>query len=348
MAMIWSRILGLSRVGITDDFFAIGGHSLAIMQVISKVREAFDVELPVAIFYSQPTVEKLMAHVRSARKAPMADAVEHIASVVSDPAIAVRMNGCEGGDPLICIHSTGGHLIELRALAEALHAHHQPVIGLQSPGLANETATLTSVEEIGSVYADEILRTGLPGPYRLIGYCVGGVLAMAIALELRRRGKTISFLGVVEGVPASADALPQANPEHAAAETFAAEFKVRLPQTGHSEFASEEQRIAHVWHEFQRQAPESARNMEYSLFRRLFRVYTSVLLATNEYVPPDYDGPVTLYEAKYRHLPSTAPRWRAVTRDLSVVDVPGNHLTIMREPYVRVLAAHIAESLRNG
>jgi amino acid adenylation domain-containing protein len=349
MATMWSGILGVRQVGVTDDFFAIGGHSLAMMQVISKVRDAFDVELPVAIFYARPTIESVLAYVRRAQKTPMADAARHIASSASEHAIAVTMNGSEGDNPLICIHSTGGHLVEFRALAEALHAHRQPVIGLQAPGLADDRVSLTSVEEIARVYSDEILRIGVAGPYRLIGYCVGGVIALAIALELRRRGRTVSFLGVIEGVPEGVDSLRQHNRESTAAETFAGEFKVSLSLSDAPQFANEEQRIAYLWRVLRQQAPESAGMMDYSVFRRLFRVYTSILLAANDYVAPRYDGTLTLFEAKFRrNMPSVAPRWQAVARDLTVFDLEGNHLTIMRDPYVRMLATRIAESLRNG
>jgi natural product biosynthesis luciferase-like monooxygenase protein/amino acid adenylation domain-containing protein/FkbM family methyltransferase len=59
LAAIWSEILGLEKVGIKDNFFALGGHSLLATQVISRLREAFQVELPLRSLFAAPTVADL-------------------------------------------------------------------------------------------------------------------------------------------------------------------------------------------------------------------------------------------------------------------------------------------------
>ena len=63
MADIWSQILQLEKVGIHDSFFTIGGHSLLAAQVLSRVRDTFNVELPLRVFFETPTVAALAAHV---------------------------------------------------------------------------------------------------------------------------------------------------------------------------------------------------------------------------------------------------------------------------------------------
>jgi amino acid adenylation domain-containing protein len=61
LAGMFSEVLGISRVGTADNFFEVGGHSLLATQVISRIREAFDVELPLRRIFEQPTVAG-MAH----------------------------------------------------------------------------------------------------------------------------------------------------------------------------------------------------------------------------------------------------------------------------------------------
>jgi acyl carrier protein len=59
LAEIWSRILGVARVGVDDNFFELGGHSLLAMQVISRIREVFRIELPLLCLFEYPTVAAL-------------------------------------------------------------------------------------------------------------------------------------------------------------------------------------------------------------------------------------------------------------------------------------------------
>ncbi|MCH9649413.1 MAG: amino acid adenylation domain-containing protein, partial [Deltaproteobacteria bacterium] len=63
LAQLWAELLGHERVGLTDDFFELGGHSLLATQVISGVRQRFDVEVPLMLLFEEPTVAALAAHV---------------------------------------------------------------------------------------------------------------------------------------------------------------------------------------------------------------------------------------------------------------------------------------------
>jgi amino acid adenylation domain-containing protein len=70
LARIWSEVLQVERVGVQDSFFALGGHSLNAMQVIARVRDAFQVELPLRPLFESPTVAALAGLIEEARLAP--------------------------------------------------------------------------------------------------------------------------------------------------------------------------------------------------------------------------------------------------------------------------------------
>jgi acyl carrier protein len=72
LARIWAEVLGIPLVGIHDDFFELGGHSLLATQVVSGVREAFQVELPLRSLFEEPTIAGLAEKIEVAQKANLA------------------------------------------------------------------------------------------------------------------------------------------------------------------------------------------------------------------------------------------------------------------------------------
>ncbi|HZI74540.1 MAG TPA: non-ribosomal peptide synthetase, partial [Gemmatimonadales bacterium] len=69
VASIWAKVLGVERVGIDDNFFELGGHSLLATRAMSRIREAFQVEMPLRVLFEAPTVRGLAEQVEVARRA---------------------------------------------------------------------------------------------------------------------------------------------------------------------------------------------------------------------------------------------------------------------------------------
>jgi acyl carrier protein len=59
MASIWAQVLEVERVGIDENFFELGGHSLLAMRVMSRIREAFHLDLPVRVLFESPTIGRV-------------------------------------------------------------------------------------------------------------------------------------------------------------------------------------------------------------------------------------------------------------------------------------------------
>ena len=84
VAGIWTQILGLNQVGIDDNFFELGGHSLLATQVISRLREAFKVEIPLSYLFESPTIAKLASKIEAKMKAGLGLIAPPIVPVARD------------------------------------------------------------------------------------------------------------------------------------------------------------------------------------------------------------------------------------------------------------------------
>ncbi|MBV8856636.1 MAG: hypothetical protein JOZ02_06730, partial [Acidobacteria bacterium] len=68
LCAVWSELLGVERVGVEDNFFELGGHSLLVTQVVSRVRQVFEVELPLRSLFESPTVAEAALAISQARE----------------------------------------------------------------------------------------------------------------------------------------------------------------------------------------------------------------------------------------------------------------------------------------
>ena len=70
VAALWAELLRLDRVGVRDDFFALGGHSLLVTQVLSRLCREYEIEIPMRVLFEAPTVEGLAAEIERCRQEP--------------------------------------------------------------------------------------------------------------------------------------------------------------------------------------------------------------------------------------------------------------------------------------
>jgi acyl carrier protein len=89
LAGIWAEVLGVDLVGVHDDFFDLGGHSLLAVRVISRIRQSFDVEVPVHAVFTHPRVASLSEAVE--------DAVRQKISAMTDAEVAAALEAEGGG-----------------------------------------------------------------------------------------------------------------------------------------------------------------------------------------------------------------------------------------------------------
>ncbi len=180
LAEIWREVLGVRRVGATDDFFELGGDSLGATQLLAAVERRFGRELPLAVLFRSSTVAR-MAAALDGHKEP-----HRWQSLVS-----IQEGGAR--PPLFLFHALHGEVLFYRELALNLGSD-QPVYGLRSVGLDGTARPLETVEAMAAHYLREIREIQPDGPYHLGGFCFGAYVALEAARQLEQEGNEVAVL----------------------------------------------------------------------------------------------------------------------------------------------------------
>ncbi|MFD0497830.1 thioesterase domain-containing protein [Streptomyces rhizosphaericus] len=110
---------------------------------------------------------------------------------------------------MFCVHPGGGLGWSYTGLLRHL-TPDQPVYALQARGLTEPDVLPASVEEMAADYLEQIRTVQPTGPYHLLGWSFGGLIAHAMATRLQARGEEVATLAVVDAYPDNAQALPEA------------------------------------------------------------------------------------------------------------------------------------------
>ncbi len=183
LANLYTQILGVDRISATDSFFELGGDSLSAMRLIAATNTTLHTDLPVADIFDTPTITTL------------AHRIDTQAQPATIPPIQTLHTGT--GTPLFCIHATSGISWPYQTLATHLT---NPLIGINQTLNADETPPHT-LQAMARNYATRIQNTHPTGPYHLLGWSFGGVLAHQIAIELHHRGHTDTRLILLDSLP---------------------------------------------------------------------------------------------------------------------------------------------------
>lgn len=185
LAGIWREELDLETLGILDDFFELGGDSLAAVQIVTRIENELGLAVPTSLLHLAPTVEELATRLRT------------MESVRSESlAFPFRAHGAE--PPLFAIPGRGGDPIVFTYLARNL-GPDRPFYGLATPGLTHQQPIPRTFEELAAIHLEEVRKIQPQGPYFLMGLSSGAMVAFELGRQLQARGETVAFLGSLDG-----------------------------------------------------------------------------------------------------------------------------------------------------
>jgi amino acid adenylation domain-containing protein len=189
IAQIWCEVLGLKQVGVNDNFFDLGGHSMLAVRLVNKIRQALDFTVPIPVFFQNPTIRKIaVVYDQHQRETPGAARDSH------PPLVTFQAGGTRV--PVFFLHGDwGGSGLYCGYLAQGL-GPDQPLHAL-SPYRSGKQSVIT-VEEMVEHHV-KVIREHTPnGPYIIGGYCVGATLAVEVARELMAQGQKVEHLLLVD------------------------------------------------------------------------------------------------------------------------------------------------------
>jgi thioesterase domain-containing protein len=334
---LWRRVLDIRDIGPDDEFFALGGHSIAAAQLFALIQRDLGYTAPLAVLYDAATPRQLSKTLFRG-------------TIAEDWNALVPINRKGDRTPLFLIHAAEGNVLLYRSLAAHLGAD-QPVYGLQSAGLDGNTAIDPRFENVARHYIDQIRQVQPHGPYLLGGYCLGGTIALEMAQQLIEDGESVSLVALIEDYNVRAMQWPLArrhllinrlflNPYFHLQNMLAAEGAAKL------DFFMEKLRVEI------RRTKISVRGASAGLRHRLFGsaaspaprakladLYEDAL--THYHVQP-YPGELTLFIAE-RHLAGFGiPQggWADIAqRGVRLFSLPFSPRGSLIEPYVRQLAS---------
>ena len=343
LADLWQAVLGGRPVGAGDDFFELGGDSLSAARMMQAVSDLTGCALPLTALYESPTVEGLARLVR-----------QHGERAFDVTAPALTLN--RGGDrpALFLFHGmlTGGAFYTLRLARrlgprQPVHVVH-PFTGVVAP-------IPPTIEAMVDEHIRVVRALQPHGPYRLVGYCNGGLVAYEIARRLRESGEAVELLALIAAAPvtplaATGRLLRRVAGRLGLSPAWIAEPVARLrsflealaglPLARRPGFAAAKgidlvRRIA------RRRAPGGDGRMP-----SVMDLYHRIVM---RYFAPPYPGAVVLLwpeREPWGTAAAAAAAWRRLVPSVSVHVVPGDHLAVVHE-HVDVLAGQLAAHLED-
>jgi acyl carrier protein len=180
IAAIFQRLLKEGDVGRDADFFLLGGDSLSLLELQTRLRDAFGV--PLVSIHEDPTVAAIAVQVRAAQAASSGG------RLAMPVLFALREQG--SAPPLYLVHGRLGQALVTPHFLQLL-GDDQPVWAFQARGLDGIEAPHAAIEAMAADYVDEVRKRQPEGPYFIGALCAGALIAMSMGRLLSRMGKTV-------------------------------------------------------------------------------------------------------------------------------------------------------------
>ncbi|HEX2957043.1 MAG TPA: alpha/beta fold hydrolase [Chitinispirillaceae bacterium] len=337
LSEIWERLLGHKIRDINSDFFQLGGHSVLGIRLISLIEKEFNRRLSLSQLFKSSTIASLAEILKS-------DAAENMNKSLIIP-LFIEKNTV----PVFLYHPVGGNVICYNALAGMIKNSH-PVYAIEAPGVSIDWPTLPTVEEMAETYIDAINKCVFGSPVIFIGWSFGGLVAYEAALQYRRMGGVVEKLILLDSVADNRNARDAMKTDENA--VLIRLFSEQLP-IDENELRSKngDQRLEYL---IKLGVDNAMLPMDFSKDRMksLLKTYHNNTLAAARYVPVASNEKALLIRPKKETLsaftiPDKYLAWKDVLQGgVQLEWVDGDHKSMLMEPFVQQVGAHVLNYLK--
>ncbi|UPG67491.1 amino acid adenylation domain-containing protein [Gordonia hongkongensis] len=341
IARTFEHVLGVPRVGADDDFYALGGNSLRSVQVVNDLETELHVEIPVRWMLSDSSPADLARRIedgmRNGFDVARGPGDESPGGVGFDVLLPIRPEG--ELPPLFCVHPASGLAWCYQTLSRQVPPG-RPVYGLQAPQIGGEAPGPTTISEIARRYADEIRTVQPVGPYHLLGWSLGGVIAHAVAAEMRAAGSEVALLAMLD---TEADGVDSSAITTVTAGELISNLGPVLGIDYVSADATAEQAAEQIAERL-----GAGFGIDAATIERLTDAYNLLIRATGDWHPPVVDTDVLYFTAVRDRRPDAlgANGWgRYVRGSITNVDIDTHHLGMTEDEAIRQIATVLDDHL---
>jgi acyl transferase domain-containing protein/thioesterase domain-containing protein/acyl carrier protein len=354
----WQDLLGVEQVGTEDSFFDLGGHSLIAVRLFAMIRKTYKVDFPISILFEAPTIAacgQLIEDRIGPQESPEGqEAPKRAVSGGKRFKHLVPMHKSERADqpPFFLVAGMFGNVLNLRHLAQ-LVGRDRPFYGLQARGLYGDDAPHTTFEDAARDYIAEMRQVQSEGPWYIGGFSGGGLTAWEIARQLEAQGEEVALTVLLDTPLPMRPVLTKPDKAMIKLTELRKKGPGFLREWLESKIAWQKEKKRRrnqpeedASHQFHNSAVENAFRAALPGYDLQARDGTTILFRP----PLDLHWRVTkgAWVSSAREYVLSDNAWGPFAPNLEVIEVPGDHDSMVLEPNVRVLATHLKAAMADA
>lgn len=366
LAGLFAELLGFDTVGVEDNFFDLGGQSILAARLIHDAARQTGVTIPLRVLFERPTVLELAGYINWAKAQP-----EYSSHRRVDTPNAVLIQDGDHRTVVFLIHALDGDVSQYHKLAAEL-GDDVTVYGFAANHLNTRMCLPDSVQAIAESYIGQIKKIKAAGPYHLLGWSSGGVIAFQMASELWSRGESVGSLGILDtwhdfrspivDLPGRALEVRLSDAQNSRNAEWCTFLGIFLAPWESNDICNDDhpfwtpfwtmtdaEKVEHViaYARDKGKVPATLRSGD---LHYLFTNMCQQMRALSHYVPPIYAGPMDVFVTS-ESLERRGARWYwqgRTTGEINIVPIAGSHVAVVERPGISVVAEIIKTRWKVG